>query len=69
MCHLYGTYVSTVLAAFAQLVHPWFSIYIISLLIQYFCTCAFVSFDRPRTYPEPPTQLEKHPIMAGCHHL
>ena len=27
MCRLYGTYVSMVLAAFAQLVHLWFSIY------------------------------------------
>ena len=34
-----------------------------SPLIQYFCIHAFVSFDWPRTYPEPPTQLEKHPLI------
>ena len=64
VCSLYGTYVSAVSAAFAQLVHPQFSIYSFAPLIQYFCIhVAFVSFDWPRTYPEPSTQLEKCPII------
>ena len=42
MCCLYETYVSVLLAAFAQLVHLWFSIYIIFtaytiLLYLHFC--------------------------------
>ena len=46
VCNLYGTYVSAVSAAFAQLVHLQFSIYSFAPLIQYFCIhAAFVSFD------------------------
>ena len=64
VCSLYGTYISAVSATFAQLVHLQFSIYSFAPLIQYFCIhTAFVSFDWPRTYPEPSTQLEKCPII------
>ena len=56
MCRLYRTYVSAVLATFAQLVHPQFSIYIIFtaytiLLYLHFCVI-WLTQNLPRTpYP------------------
>ena len=56
VCCLYRTYVSALLAAFAQLVHPWFSIYIIFtaytiLLYPRFCVI-WLTQNLPRTpYP------------------